>query len=109
MRKLLATVLFVPCIAHAEFFSGNLLLSRMNSTETVDRVIALGYVMGVFDALAGAIHCAPAGPEITSGQIRDMVKAWIEQNPGQRHRMADRIIGDVLKQAWPCANSGRRL
>jgi hypothetical protein len=109
MRKLIATLLFVPCIASAEFLSGNDLLSRINSDETIQRMFALGYVAGVSDAQQHVFSCPPSG--VTNGQVRDVVKSYLEANPGIRHKTADLLVTDALKQVWPCANNrgGTRL
>ena len=109
MKKLIVGLLFVPCMASAEFLTGNDLLSRMNSDEVVQRMFALGYVAGVSDAQQHVFSCPPSG--VTNGQVRDVAKSYIEANPGIRHKTADMLVTDALKQAWPCANNrgGTRL
>jgi len=106
MKKLLASLLFVPCMASAEFLSGNDLLARINSDEVLHRMFALGYVAGVSDAQQHVISCPSAG--VTNGQVRDVVKSYLEANPGIRHKTADMLIADALKQVWPCANRNNR-
>jgi hypothetical protein len=76
MKKLIAGLLFVPCVASAEFLSGNDLLSRMNSEEVVQRMFALGYVAGVSDAQQHVFSCPPAG--VTNGQVRDVANRCAE-------------------------------
>ena len=102
MKKLLAAILFVPVMAHAEFKTGNELLSDMQSENIVNKMAALGYIMGVTDALRGTTHCPPA--EVTAGQLRDMIKSTLESAPQIRHYTADAIVSAVLGKAWPCAN-----
>lgn len=90
--------------AHAEFFDGNRLLNRLQGEErrdAADFLQGLGYVTGVSDALRGVVHCPP--DNITAGQISDMVKQYLVNNPEVRHQTGDRIVGFVLKRAWPCA------
>jgi hypothetical protein len=87
MKKLIASLLFVPCMASAEFLTGNDLLSRINSEETIHRMFALGYVAGVSDAQQHVFSCPPLG--VTNGQVRDVVKSYLEANPGIRHKTAD--------------------
>lgn len=87
--------------AHAEFYSGNDLYSKLTG-NTLDRSIALGYVIGVSDALIRATHCAPKA--VTAGQIQDMIRDYLDANPAVRHFSADSLISHVLKTTWPCAN-----
>lgn len=107
MKRLCIAAVAAVCLnAHAEFYNGNDLLSKMQSTETIERGLALGYVMGVFDATRSIAHCPPDG--ITAGQVRDMVRQYLEANPGSRHIVADVQVVHVLKQAWPCAQRQQR-
>jgi len=104
MKKLIASLLFVPCMASAEFMDGNGLLSRMNDSETVPRVAALGYVQGAADVYVGTKICMPKN--VTAGQARDVVKQYLEINPEKRHYSADSLVLNALAQVWPCANRG---
>jgi hypothetical protein len=94
-----AIALALSAPASAQFMSGNLLLSRMNGNEA-DRIMALGYVMGVTDAGDRVYHCAPA--TITAGQVRDMALQYLRANPENRHLSADLLITGLLINAWPC-------
>ena len=109
MRKVIASLLFIPSIGCAEFLDGNGLLSRMNDSETVPRMVALGYVQGVADVYARVKVCAPQN--VTAGQARDVVKQYLEINPDRRHYSADSLVLNALSQTWPCANNrgGTRL
>ncbi len=109
MRKVIASLLFIPSIGCAEFLDGNGLLSRMNDSETVPRMVALGYVQGVADVYARVKICAPQN--VTAGQARDVVKQYLELNPERRHYSADSLVVNALAQVWPCANNrgGTRL
>lgn len=101
MKKLLLVVAFVACAkANAEFFSGNDLLSNINSTDALERMLALGYVMGVSDSGDSILHCAPAG--VTAGQVRDVVKGALIASPGTRHHSADSLVVKALRNVWPC-------
>lgn len=89
-------------IAHAEFFDGNSLLAKMNSASLADEMVALGYVMGVADAHREVTYCK--SPEtVTSGQMRDIVKIYLERYPQTRHYTADVLVGRALGIVWPCA------
>jgi len=106
VKKLLAAVLLVPSMANAEFLTGNKLLEHMIDKEIMSRMFALGYVAGVSDAHQGVISCPP--PNVTNGQVNDVIKSYLETNPSQRHRSADVLIYEALKRVWPCAPKGTR-
>lgn len=89
--------------AQAEFLDGNLLLSRMQSTNPVEQVFALGYVAGARDFGEGMTHCAPQN--ITIGQVNDIVRRALEENPTVRHHSASVIILVLLGKEWPCKPS----
>lgn len=108
IKLLILVALFWPAPkANAEFFTGNGLLNLLQSHEIIDRIHGLGYVQGVFDAYSNITICPPAG--VTAGQVRDMIKNYLENNPAIRNKTADIIIRDAFKLVWPCANrnSGR--
>lgn len=102
MKKFVAALMFVPMMAHAEFMNGNILLEKLRSASAVENMVALGYVQGVFDTTQHAIHCAPTS--IIAGQINDLARQYLEQNPTIRNRTADMILSDLFKKTWPCAN-----
>lgn len=105
MKKLLVILALVPTMAHAGFLTGNELYSRMNSTDTSERIYALGYLVGVYDASEAVDHCSSGG--VTAGQIRDVVKQYMDNNPSIRHFMADILVRVALGKAWPCAKKGK--
>jgi hypothetical protein len=107
MKWLAAATLCVSLTAHAEFFTGNDLLAKIDSDSIVDRSMALGYVVGVSDTGDGVTHCPPAN--ITTGQVRDLVKGHLTRNPGSRHYSADSLITNLLRTTWPCKPSGRGI
>jgi hypothetical protein len=106
MKKLLATILFVPSMANAEFFNGNTLLNLMNGSVP-EQIQALGYVQGVFDTLHSAVICPPQN--VSAGQVNDMIKNYITNSPATRHHTADFIILTALKDLWPCQTRNRNL
>ena len=107
MKKLLVALLMVPSMAHAEFVSGNDLLSRLKSSEYMDKMYGLGYVLGVFDAGQHIRHCAPNGNGINAGQIQDMVQQYLEQNPSLRNMAADLLVTDAIRRVWPCKSKNK--
>jgi hypothetical protein len=59
-----------------------------------------GYILGVLDALNGAIMCVPQA--VTKGQLTDVVKLWLRDNPGQRQYVASDLVITALKEKFPC-------
>ena len=104
MRKLLAVLLFVPAMAHAEFWTGNKLYERLTSSDVTDRVQAMGYVMGVYDVAVHALFCPGPEGNITVGQIQDMAKNWLANNPHRRNESAEKLVTEAFRQVWPCRN-----
>lgn len=100
MKKLLLTLALVAGTAHAEFIDGNKLLSDMTGSFG-GQMSAMGYVMGVADALQGVVVCLPTNA--TAGQINDMVKNYLTNVPRDRSLSGDVIVTKVLKSVWPCA------
>ena len=104
MRAALLTLALLCGSAHADFKDGNKLLADMNDSSYVSSGIVLGYLMGIVDTLGGTTHCAPES--VTAGQVRDMVKKYLDNNPSVRHFPASMIVGHVLKSTWPCQQKG---
>lgn len=110
MKRLITVLLFMPCMAYAEFESGNTLLAKLTSTEIYERLNGMGYVAGVFDSHKTLTHCAPDNSGITAGQITDIAVAYLRNRPAVRNMSADVLLREAFKQVWPCPvknNSGR--
>jgi hypothetical protein len=108
MKHAILCLALVAGSAQAEFLDGNKLLSDMKGSHGF-QMSALGSGMGVADAIQSVTACVP--PSVTSGQVLDMVRNYLEANPAVRHLTADMIVTHVLKQAFPCAarTPGRQL
>ena len=108
MKKLLIVLLFAPVMSHAAFKTGNELLSDMDSPEMFNRGVAIGYIMGAADMARGVWFCPPKdGGGITAGQIRDVVRNYLTNNPAIRNRDSDSLIIEILGAWYPCRNNGR--
>ena len=99
MKRILLLALFCGS-AHAEFMTGNKLLANMQGS-TSDQIYAIGYVIGVADAVRGVSYCPPE--TVSAGQLSDMVKNFMINTPSIRHFAGDVIVNHVLKSTWPCA------
>ena len=107
MKKFIAILLCVPMFAHAEFWTGNNLLQNMKGTN-MDQIQAYGYVMGVFDTAAGVDHCGQSAGNVTVGQINDIAKQYLEQNPSLRHFAADLLVRAAFGRTWPCPKDNKK-
>ena len=99
MRAIILVGLLASFSAQAEFKDGNKLLSEMRGAA-MEQMVALGYVTGVADALHGVSVCPP--PNVTAGQMNDMVLQYLENFPRARSFTGDTIVHRVLSTAWPC-------
>jgi hypothetical protein len=95
----LAVGLFFAIPAQAQFQSGNELLEMMVDEKATKKMQGLGYIQGVVDAINGTVACPP---RVSTGQVIDMVKLFLEGNPAVRHLGAANIVAYVLKENWPC-------
>ena len=104
---LLSILLTLP--AQAQVFTGNKLMETFNKSETsnIDWGVTRGYVAGVYDSNLNTGFCPPSN--VTLGQVTDMAKNYIENNPAVRHLPADAIILYMLDKSWPCAKKGKSL
>jgi len=109
MKKLIiATILCMAFAspARSEFFTGNTLFRICSSGEFADIMDCLGYTTGASDAAQWRHFCPSEG--ITRGQIRDIVFAYLRDNPEVRNQTADLIVAAALKRVWPCQQSNQR-
>lgn len=105
MKKLFAALLIAasPAVyAQAEFETVQSLYTQMNGNAN-DRLIAMGYIVGIHDALSGIAICSP--DSITKGQLRDLIKLYLDNNPKLRassSELASKAVAQALAQIWPC-------
>lgn len=101
MKRLILVAALVSGSAHAQFYSGNDLLEKLdNNSSVVQRMFALGYVAGVLDTVIGVQVCPP--DQVQIGQAKDVVHRWLQNNPDKRQFSASSIVIFALKQSWPC-------
>jgi hypothetical protein len=106
-QKMKATlaVLFVFFYASNVFSSGykiktgNEYYRFLNSPEVVDSLMAMQYMFGVIDTKFST-YCIPGG--VIPGQLMEIVKRYLEQNPDKRHLAAPVLINMALNKNFPC-------
>lgn len=100
IKKLILSAAVACGPAHAEFYTGNDLLQMMDGDTYADKGMALGFVAGVSDAWQGVSICIPKSA--TLGQVHDIAKRHLRDNPQTRHLTAESLIRNVLERVWPC-------
>jgi len=60
-----------------------------------------GYVVGVADALNGAIFCVPSG--VTKGEVIAVVLKFLNDHPADWHYPAAQDVAVALHLSYPCA------
>lgn len=99
----LAMAMLSATSAHAEFYDGNMLLTRMKG-DALEQMAALGYVAGVWDAYMGVLICPP--PNVSLNQARDLTRQMLEKMPEHRHQGADRFVIAAGATNFPCPKPG---
>lgn len=100
MKKLFIVLAVVWSPVRAEFYSGNELYERMRSRDSIERLEAIMYVAGAADAHRGVISCP--SPEVTLGQVLDLVRNYLERNPERRHHPGDWAVAAAMRPVFPC-------
>ena len=107
MKKLLISLMLVCGAAQAEYVDGNSLHADLTSEKANLRMYALGYVVGVSDVSMGAeILCMP--PDVTQGQIQDVVRNFLTSNPQTRNLSAYFLVQVALGKYWACPDNPKR-
>jgi hypothetical protein len=112
MRKVIIVAALVVVLvsgpALAGFRTGNDLYSYCQEPlGEYNEALCIGYILGVFDALdnvrAGmseGLFCSPT--TVNAGQVRDVVKKWLKDNPQHRHYSGGEVVSFALSKVWPC-------
>lgn len=103
LPRLVLALLFSAMLsgnAHAGgyFMTGDRLLAILNGTPT-GKAQALVFIVAVHDSTS-ADHCSP--DDLDSGEMRDMVKAKLEEVRPMLGLPAVKLVGSILKAAYPC-------
>ena len=86
--------------AQTQFETGNKLKADCDKSDgSFSASYCFGYIIGAADANASSI-CTPS--RVTKGQVFDIVKKYLNDNPAQLHKDADVLVLNALQQAFPC-------
>ena len=107
LRNLLLAAAMLACTsAHAVYENGNMVLRDIEGSG-MNQMYALGYIVGVADALNNAdTVCIPT--TVTKGQLNDVVHLSLRTNPSMRDLPADLLVLAALGVHWECETKGKR-
>lgn len=106
MKKILVGLILVCGVAQAEYTNGNALLDRMSSSDAVDKMYALGYIVGVADTHENVNLCVQN--TVTKGQLYDVVHQFLRSKPQLRDLPADVLVLLALGEHWRCPQKGKK-
>ena len=96
---LLLMLLPVTGSAQLQFQTGNQLKETCDAQDPASSMYCMGYISGVNDSNSFKI-CMPARG--TQGQMKEIVKKFLSENPQSLHSDADTLVFRALQQAFPC-------
>lgn len=100
---LTAALLAFSCSpAAAYFYTGNELWTFCKNESSSSCLV---YILSAVDMHTAAVEdgkffCIP--PKVTGGQIEDVVKKYLQDNPADRHKPAAFLVIDALQAVFPC-------
>lgn len=100
----LGALVVLPTPAIAEYWDGHFLKERLDAAQdTIPYWAGFGYVIGTADTIAGLAACIPVQPTgVQAGQVVDVVRKFLADNPDKLGATADAIVTHALASAWPC-------
>lgn len=86
--------------AEAAYQSGNKLKADLYDSG-INPMFAMGYIVGATDVLEDYKDvCIAEG--VTQGQLKDVVKKYLDENPESLHKTAYVLVYLALRKVWPC-------
>jgi hypothetical protein len=100
MKKLFLILAFFSASAFAQIKQdGNqLLIDLKNPKTSIGEGLAMGYIAGIADI---SPHICPS-ENVAYGQIYDVVKNYLENNPATRHEHRSILVSRALIPTFPC-------
>lgn len=123
MAVLAAVMSVVGTWVEAQDLSGNRLLKNCIASDKGSEGFCFGYIIGTIEGLmvGGALEVAKQNPQIadlgdaplevvrycipsgvTKGQLQDVVVAYLNDHPAERHELAPVLVHRALSEAFPC-------
>ena len=99
---LIGACLFHPgSAARAEWMSGRQLAETCATGVAVDRAMCVAYVMGVLDGYRERAQPVRTPADATAGQVRDVVAAYIAENPEKQTLEGRELVKAAVLAKWP--------
>ena len=102
--------------AAAYFLDGDELMNHCSANiadERYDPAVCVTYIMGAYDAymfqrlIRNQPRCAPRS--LTAGKLREVVVAYLQDNPDNRAMDASALVWNAIIAEWPdCGTIVRR-
>lgn len=111
MKKIISIALMLlPILTYAddEYMTGNKLLRQLESTNSGERLFAVGYISGSIDAITASKMLLSAKPVacvsdgVTYTQLSDIIQNYLKKEPKERHIGAPILIITAIQEAYPC-------
>ena len=77
--------------------TGNVLLDKLNSSNSADNNYALGYITAVFCVSRNI----PIPDDLTMKKVVDIAKKYLEDNPKKMDRPAGKLLKKAFNNAFP--------
>lgn len=105
-KTILALSLFVSMGAGATAATGFDLLKGLHSDDPRSQLLAMGYIVGAFDASQEVLHCAPDMPP---SKIVTFAEAVLVNSPESKLRQmpGDYFIVIPMADLYPCESNGK--
>ncbi len=81
------------------FWTGNGFIEVMRDKSDPMSMIPLGYIVGIDNALNEILW--EHSYKVTPGQLVDVVKNYLEKNPGVRHKDIFTLVIEAFKEEFP--------
>ncbi|MFY8194437.1 Rap1a/Tai family immunity protein [Novosphingobium sp. B1] len=99
---LIGACAFLPgTAARAEWMSGRQLAETCATGVAVDRAMCVAYVMGVLDGYRERAQPVRTPADATAGQVRDVVAAYIAENPEKLALEGRELVKAAVVAKWP--------
>ena len=102
IRVILASV-FISGSGITQAITGNELLADLDDDGYFSKGFAMGFIVAVTESFVGygfAKECLVLPNGVSNGQLKDIVRKFLENNPETRHYQAPVLITFALRQSY---------
>ena len=106
MISILAAAL-VASAAKADIYTGNELLDFCKNDHPFTQGTCFGLIAGYFEGMQFQFKCSKKDPHVTRGQTKDIVVAFLNEHPSDRHLPAYYLASRAFIRAFDCKYTGK--